>query len=190
MKSRFLGLAAGLLLAVSGTAFAGTSAGSFARGISPYAAPDYGTPPPASVIVAHGGMEWIWAAPCSEGSGSCGAPSHLFGFDTPTESQWATWADRSALIAAFTDPNGGAVCGSPWMDATYSHCDYEDMVNGHIWHAFPNGICDPGYYNGCEAGTTESFLVRAVPEPQTYALMLAGLGLVGYIARRRQQRSA
>ncbi|WP_157271813.1 FxDxF family PEP-CTERM protein [Azohydromonas aeria] len=30
--------------------------------------------------------------------------------------------------------------------------------------------------------------VAAVPEPETYALMLAGLGLVGVIARRRQRR--
>ena len=28
--------------------------------------------------------------------------------------------------------------------------------------------------------------VRAVPEPETYAMMLAGLGLVGFAARRRQ----
>lgn len=31
------------------------------------------------------------------------------------------------------------------------------------------------------------FAVAAVPEPQTYALMLAGLGLVGFAARRRKQ---
>ncbi|MCE4555313.1 esterase-like activity of phytase family protein [Pelomonas sp. P8] len=30
--------------------------------------------------------------------------------------------------------------------------------------------------------------VAAVPEPSTYALMLGGMGLVGFIARRRQQR--
>ncbi len=29
--------------------------------------------------------------------------------------------------------------------------------------------------------------VAAVPEPETYALMLAGLGLVAYMARRRRQ---
>jgi len=32
--------------------------------------------------------------------------------------------------------------------------------------------------------------VTAVPEPETYAMMLAGLGLIGTIARRRKVRSA
>lgn len=36
------------------------------------------------------------------------------------------------------------------------------------------------YYNG-------SIQVAAVPEPETYAMFLAGLGLIGGIARRRQQ---
>jgi hypothetical protein len=34
-------------------------------------------------------------------------------------------------------------------------------------------------------GTTLSYAVAAVPEADTYALMLAGLGLVGFMARRR-----
>ena len=32
--------------------------------------------------------------------------------------------------------------------------------------------------------------VPAVPEPETYALMLAGLGCLGIAARRRQRRAA
>lgn len=32
--------------------------------------------------------------------------------------------------------------------------------------------------------------VSAIPEPQTYAMLLAGLGLMGFIARRRKQMEA
>jgi hypothetical protein len=33
-------------------------------------------------------------------------------------------------------------------------------------------------------------LVSAVPEPEIYAMMLAGLGLMGFVARRRKQQLA
>lgn len=31
-------------------------------------------------------------------------------------------------------------------------------------------------------------ITRSIPEPETYAMLLAGLGLMGFVARRRQQR--
>ena len=34
------------------------------------------------------------------------------------------------------------------------------------------------------------FTVNAIPEPETYAMMLAGLGLMGFVARRRKQKQA
>jgi hypothetical protein len=39
--------------------------------------------------------------------------------------------------------------------------------------------------NGDNSGSIAA-TVTAVPEPETYALMLAGLGLVGFMARRRK----
>ena len=39
-----------------------------------------------------------------------------------------------------------------------------------------------------DSGTANSrlFVLTAVPEPETYAMLLAGLGLVGFAARRRK----
>lgn len=42
-----------------------------------------------------------------------------------------------------------------------------------------------GAYNGTLSGLT----VSAVPEPQTYAMLLAGLAGLGFVARRRRSRS-
>jgi hypothetical protein len=38
--------------------------------------------------------------------------------------------------------------------------------------------------------TAQNLSVAAVPEPETFALMLAGLGLIGFAARRKQKASA
>ena len=32
--------------------------------------------------------------------------------------------------------------------------------------------------------------VGAVPEPETYAMLLAGLGMMGFVARRRKNKTA
>ncbi len=52
-------------------------------------------------------------------------------------------------------------------------------------------------YNGSPEGTvgngalrTEFSNVSAVPEPETYAMMIAGLALLGFAARRRKQKTA
>ena len=35
-----------------------------------------------------------------------------------------------------------------------------------------------------------TFAATPVPEPETYAMILAGLGLMGFMARRRKQNAA
>jgi hypothetical protein len=47
--------------------------------------------------------------------------------------------------------------------------------------------CSPSTATSLEnAFEVTDFAVTAVPEPETYALMLAGLGGVGFMARRRK----
>jgi hypothetical protein len=46
-----------------------------------------------------------------------------------------------------------------------------------------------GFVTGTDTqGAYGLALVSAVPEPETYAMMLLGIGMMGYVARRRQRR--
>ena len=48
-------------------------------------------------------------------------------------------------------------------------------------------VGQPEFWHGFNVGSAS---VSAVPEPETYAMMLAGLGLIGAIARRRKAKQA
>ena len=41
---------------------------------------------------------------------------------------------------------------------------------------------------GCDLDLTAS--TAAIPEPETYAMLLAGLGMLGFAARRRRRQAA
>lgn len=69
------------------------------------------------------------------------------------------------------DGNTHARVQSEWSPGT-TLVSFEDLYNG------------PFDYNDLSFSFTNT--VSGVPEPETYALMLAGLGVVGMLARRRK----
>jgi hypothetical protein len=82
--------------------------------------------------------------------------------------------------------------------------DYANFANGpNLSNGFSNGALSPGFIDatGNQRDNHWAFDVlnvnsavvvppiNAVPEPESYAMMLAGLGLLGFIARRRKTRA-
>ena len=57
------------------------------------------------------------------------------------------------------------------------------VINGLL-----NGTAYFNIHSSAFPGGEIRAFVTAVPEPQTYALMLAGLGVLGWAARRKQLR--
>ena len=140
---------------------------------------------PAGLIVSAGGGEWAWASPCAPAAPSCGGTLTMHdGWAVATASEFAVsftgFADLSAKFGA------GTICASAYFNSGYSHCDDANVnpsySNVAVWNA------PAAWGTNALASHSETFVVRGVvPEPGTYALMFAGLGLVGFIARRRQR---
>jgi hypothetical protein len=78
----------------------------------------------------------------------------------------------------------------PWSSSGYVGSYFQGIVNGvaltagsHVF-SFDVTVAAPGYLAG--AGFASFSPVSAVPEPETAALLLAGLGVIGALQRRRQ----
>ncbi len=59
-----------------------------------------------------------------------------------------------------------------------------------VFNELPQWQLVGSIYPATGGSPTATFEVMSVPEPETYAMMLAGLGLLGAAARRRKQREA
>jgi hypothetical protein len=76
-------------------------------------------------------------------------------------------SDDTLVRGALTTPTGISVANGPTAAGTY-YLNVSGIATGS----------QGGLYNG-------AISVAAVPEPETYAMLLAGLGVMGFIARRR-----
>lgn len=114
------------------------------------------------------------------------------------------------LIAAATPAFGGSVVAGAvnthipiYLSATFSDFDMgilsgDGLPPPSIWTnpAFDQRQLALGFDNESADGPailvdlTTFASVSAVPEPSTYALMLAGLGFVGFVAHRRRKRES
>ncbi len=97
----------------------------------------------------------------------------------------------------------GVMVGSPYSVGTFGSSG-TDPAQVRLWHSsnlpflntLPNGNWKytHTWTNVSDSFDTVSgsvnFTVAAIPEPETYAMMLAGLGLMGFMARRRKQKPA
>ncbi len=111
------------------------------------------------------------------------AGNYFFSFDMEQRSTWRIGAVQT--VSVFLDGNTGW-SGTPsdtW--STFSFSAFNVAAGKHTLSFAATNL------NG--ARDTSVFLdkvqlaVSAVPEPETYAMFLAGLGVVGAIARRRKQ---
>lgn len=121
--------------------------------------------------------------------------AHIHGAATPTETApprvdlmaapFLTFANSNALLVGGHNLPAMMVPATPASDMNAGHPEmsFLDMLRGGLAYVNVHTAQHP-------AGEIRGQLlpVQAVPEPSTYALMLGGLGLLGFAARRRAQK--
>ena len=92
------------------------------------------------------------------------------------------WNDVQLGGGTFSNSGSGSGQTGNWTD--WRHFEFDVVGNGNTGTL---KFADAGTANTYGGSLDNVSLVAAVPEPETYALMLAGLGAVGFMSRRRKK---
>ena len=93
-------------------------------------------------------------------------------------------ASQSYLV--FYSQNSAATSDNWWCLVSGGfNCIGEPNPSETIGYGATSNVAETEFRG--QAGNVSIASVSAVPEPETYAMMLAGLGLLGFAARRRKQ---
>lgn len=127
-----------------------------------------------------------------------GTFSEIFNFDVVDPYNWVGGNIGNLPVSFFNNTYLFNITGLSvtFFDAADAGGSSFGSLIGESYYA-PTGLLPAGDYSFMVSGTATGSsggiysyvaVAQAIPEPETYALFLAGLGLLGAIARRRRTR--
>lgn len=153
--------------------------------------------PDANVLINlnNSGLDWVYAGPIGPnewGPGNIQPATYRAaeGWRVATAAEWATrplWTDF--IVAG----NPGGIGSPPSGYSNHAGYIFASEYWGNFYHVdindYASGNVTDGVNGSVNGGVPETIYVRntlVVPEPETYAMLIAGLGILGFLARRRK----